>query len=261
MQRVPKIISPARLYTAIVMLLVVILLLIFHSPFLLWAVLGVAYLIGFYESYKLYNKQKAPILFIAFAVFSWLWIYYFEPFVGVFLIFICLASYQAYTKKGKITQALPFLYPTIPFIFLYLLYLEYSINAIIWLLFIVALSDSFAFFGGKILGGKLFVNSQFCATSPNKTKEGVLVGILIATLVGSFVGLGVCGYFQSLILSFIVSFASIFGDLYESFIKREAQVKDSGVIFPGHGGMLDRLDGYFFGGIVLYALLNVWKTL
>ena len=50
--------------------------------------------------------------------------------------------------------------------------------------------------------------------------------------------------------------AAIFGDLFESYLKREAGVKDSGTLFPGHGGMLDRLDGYLFGGVVMVILLR-----
>ena len=105
----------------------------------------------------------------------------------------------------------------------------------------------------------VFKNSAFCPTSPNKTKEGVLVGVGVATLIGTLVGLGVCGFFTSLVLTFITSFVSVFGDLYESYLKRTADVKDSGSIFPGHGGILDRLDGYFFAVIVLYMLLKIVK--
>lgn len=255
-------ISSSRLYTAIAMLLAIVMIILFHQPLLIWSVLGIAYMIGFYEAFKLYCKTPPTAIFFTFALGIWIWSYYFPPLLGVFLVWILFASYQAYTKKGTIWQLMPFIYPTIPFVFLYLLYLEYSIGAIVWLLFIVALSDTGAFFGGKLLGGTIFTQSGFCPTSPNKTKEGVLVGVLSATFIGAFVGLSVCeSFWQSFVFSFTASLASIFGDLYESYLKRNAEVKDSGSIFPGHGGMLDRLDGYFFGGVILYILLNLEVSL
>ena len=58
------------------------------------------------------------------------------------------------------------------------------------------------------------------------------------------------------IVSAFVSISSIFGDLFESSLKRKAGVKDSGDILPGHGGVLDRTDGYLFGAIVMLVLLR-----
>ena len=55
----------------------------------------------------------------------------------------------------------------------------------------------------------------------------------------------------------MVAFASIFGDLFESYLKREAGVKDSGDILPGHGGILDRIDGYIFGAPMMVITLRV----
>ncbi|WDL74655.1 phosphatidate cytidylyltransferase [Helicobacter winghamensis] len=261
-----KVLEPRRIYTALIMLIAIVIIVIFHSPILLWSVLGVAFLIGFYESCKLYNASKdssqsntPKLIFWVLAILVWVSVYLYESPIGAFVALVILGAYQSYTKRGNLEKMMPFIYPTIPFIFLYLLYLEYSINAIIWLLFTIGLTDSFAYIGGKMIGGKLFANSAFCPTSPNKTKEGVLVGVSVATIVGTLIGLGVCGFFTAFILTLLTSFASVFGDLYESFLKRQAGVKDSGTLFPGHGGILDRLDGYFFGGIILYALLGLVK--
>jgi len=53
-----------------------------------------------------------------------------------------------------------------------------------------------------------------------------------------------------------VAMSSVFGDLIESYLKRRADVKDSGNILPGHGGVLDRIDGYLFGSIIMLVLLR-----
>jgi phosphatidate cytidylyltransferase len=58
------------------------------------------------------------------------------------------------------------------------------------------------------------------------------------------------------VISFGVSIASIFGDLFESYLKRKANVKDSGNILPGHGGVLDRIDGYLFGAPLMWAIIQ-----
>ena len=63
-------------------------------------------------------------------------------------------------------------------------------------------------------------------------------------------------FFLALLISVATSVASVFGDLFESLLKREAGLKDSGNLFPGHGGMLDRLDGHLFGVVVMVILLR-----
>lgn len=273
-EQMPKakkpLVEPARLWSAGAMIIAVILVLAFHSPFVIWLVLGLACAVGFYEAYALFcstsqekmqNERKAPNAWewAAFGV-SWLGAFFWESLSGWLLVCLILASFTAYTKRGNLERFASFLYPLLPFLFLYFLYLEYSVNALLWLIFVVALADAMAYFGGKMFGGKFFADSAFCATSPNKTKEGVVCGVGAAVLVGSFVGLGVCDFALSFILSVCAAIAAVFGDLFESYLKREAGVKDSGKIFPGHGGMLDRMDGYFFGGVMLYLGLDIARV-
>jgi len=136
-----------------------------------------------------------------------------------------------------------------------MLYRDYGIDWMFWLLVIVATTDVGAFFVGKSVG-----KTQFSPTSPNKTLEGVIGGVAFATVAGT-----ITGYFMDLVPLFVALFVSlltavtaVFGDLFESYIKREAGVKDSGDIFPGHGGVLDRLDGYLFGAIMMTISLRAF---
>ena len=120
-----------------------------------------------------------------------------------------------------------------------------------WLVAIVAGADIGAYFVGKQIG-----KTKFCQTSPNKTLEGVFGGIVVASVLGMIFSPHYVGFMVAFFISFVVATASVFGDLFESYLKREADVKDSGDILPGHGGILDRSDGYLFGGIVLLVLLR-----
>ncbi|WP_297434606.1 phosphatidate cytidylyltransferase, partial [Sulfurimonas sp.] len=145
----------------------------------------------------------------------------------------------------------PFIYPTAGLLFIFSMYEEYGVLSLLWLLAVVALTDIGAYVVGKSIG-----KTPFCETSPNKTLEGVFGGVAVATFAGAFFGLYVVDFWTALIISFAVSATSIFGDLFESSLKRSAGVKDSGTLLPGHGGVLDRIDGYLFGGIVMLVLLR-----
>ncbi len=126
--------------------------------------------------------------------------------------------------------------------------------SLLWLLVVVAGADVGAYFVGRSIG-----KTKFCQTSPNKTIEGVIGGVVVAVILGSIFSIEIFGLVTALLISFVVAVASVFGDLFESYLKREANVKDSGNILPGHGGILDRTDGYLFAGIIMLVLLKAFS--
>jgi phosphatidate cytidylyltransferase len=124
--------------------------------------------------------------------------------------------------------------------------------SLLWLLVLVAGTDVGAYFVGRSIG-----KTQFSPTSPKKTLEGVIGGVFIAMGLGIIFAPSAYEIQTILFVSLVVSVGSVFGDLFESYLKREADVKDSGDILPGHGGILDRTDGYLFGGVLMYVLLKL----
>jgi len=117
--------------------------------------------------------------------------------------------------------------------------------SILWVFMIVWSADIGAYFVGRRFGAhKLAVR-----VSPGKTWEGVAGGVALAVLLGTVAGLeltplAALGFDWRgwLVAAALLAVVSVFGDLFESVLKRTAGVKDSGVLFPGHGGMLDRID-------------------
>ena len=122
---------------------------------------------------------------------------------------------------------------------------------VLLLLAIVMGNDTAAYFTGSAIGRRKLAP----LVSPGKTVEGTLGGLLGAVgmaLVIRSLGLPDLPVFHAVMLGLAVAVAATVGDLAESFFKRWAGVKDSGNLFPGHGGMLDRLDSLLFGAPVLY---------
>ncbi len=130
-------------------------------------------------------------------------------------------------------------------------------SAIVFLVVIAtALCDTGAYFGGRAFGKRPLARS----ISPAKTVEGLLIGILTGTAAAWLTGLYLdwLSGVDALILGLCVALAAPLGDLFESFVKRQAGVKDSGTIFGAHGGVLDRLDAIAFSIVAGYY---VWMAL
>ncbi len=116
------------------------------------------------------------------------------------------------------------------------------------------LTDTFAYFGGRMVGRHKLAPR----ISPNKTVEGLVIGVVGGTLAFWFAGLyqdWLTGI-NALVIGFCVAMTAPIGDLFESLIKRDLHIKDTGTLFGPHGGVLDRLDAVLFTVVVGYYLAN-----
>lgn len=133
--------------------------------------------------------------------------------------------------------------------------LPHGLGIVIDVLVGTFLGDTGAYFGGRLFGKRPLAPS----ISPNKTVEGLLIGMVCAVL-----GVWIAGRYQewlpgthAIVIGVGVALVAPLGDLFESFVKREARTKDSGGLFGAHGGALDRLDAVLFAVVVSYY---VWAA-
>ena len=141
---------------------------------------------------------------------------------------------------------------------LYLYELERSL--ILIAVMISVATDAFAFFAGKVLGR----NKIFPIISPNKTLEGTIGGIISSVVINplmiTLIFQNSLKTFDAIMLTlmiFICAVAAVFGDLLISSIKRQANLKDTGSLIPGHGGLLDRIDSHILCIPVFFVLYEV----
>ena len=116
-------------------------------------------------------------------------------------------------------------------------------------------ADSFAYLGGSLFGRHKLAP----VISPKKSWEGFFAGTLGSIVVWSilpFFTHNPYSFWVAIFVGTLVSVASLVGDLFESRLKREANVKDSGTLLPGHGGLLDRIDSILLVSLVMFSLLS-----
>lgn len=130
---------------------------------------------------------------------------------------------------------------------------EASPNWLVWLIMIVAVTDIFGYFAGRMIGGPKF----WPRVSPKKTWSGTVAGWVGALCVGlvalTFGSVGP----EILAISVAVSMASQLGDVAESAMKRHVGVKDSSNLLPGHGGVFDRFDGVLGASVFLLLVAQI----
>ena len=138
------------------------------------------------------------------------------------------------------------------FLLLEILFMSDGLNLFLYVVLLISTMDVFGYIGGKLIG-KIKIVPKI---SNGKTLEGTLIGLIftvtIASMIRDLVNLDI--YF-SMLVGFFIGVLSFLGDILESSVKRSVGVKDSGNLIPGHGGLMDRLDGYIVVLPVFYTFL------
>jgi phosphatidate cytidylyltransferase len=186
-------------------------------------------------------------------------------FVLVGILFVLLLFYLiAYShipdlSRDLMVNVLALLYiPLLLGHFVWLRYLSDGQWWVFWLLMVIMAGDTGAFYAGRTWGK----TKLYPEVSPGKTWAGVAGGMAAALIVGAAVGrwaLPSMSLMGLAMLALLLAVVGLLGDLFESMLKRQAQVKDASEILPGHGGMLDRLDSLLFAApLVVYSLDLRW---
>ena len=184
-----------------------------------------------------------------------------------FILFISILFFIACLEWFKMTKR----YDLKIFGLIFLLMSFYSVYLVrdkglfeFLMIFIICITTDI---GGYIFG-KIFKGPKLIEISPNKTYSGVVGALLMSVIVAYLFNIKYDNYFvenQSffsdqffLIIVFLISIVSQTGDLIISYFKRVSNIKDTGNLLPGHGGLLDRIDGMIFVFPFVYLILKIW---
>ncbi len=190
---------------------------------------------------------------------------YFSGLIVLFCVLIFFAELYQKSEKPFHQIAYTFLgliYTLIPFVFFMAIgFLHHDFNFHLPLGFILLLwtNDTFAYLSGRQFGR----NKLFEQHSPKKTWEGFIGGIIVAVIIAFIISQYFLqiSIFHWIIVSLIISIFGTMSDLVESMLKRSINVKDSGNILPGHGGLLDRFDGLLLAAPLVFIYLYLFSPL
>lgn len=215
-----------------------------------------------YEFYKMFgNRDIYPlkIISILFSIALFLIAYFRIDYLlpASLISIVIIISLEVFRKEKRnflnpVISIFGLLYITASFILLNSLIAvnQYKVNLVLYIIILIWVCDTFAYFGGKYFG-----KNKLSAISPKKTIEGSVIGLLftiIASLIFYFTANGKLSIADSIIIGILTGVFGQIGDLFESFIKRYNDVKDSSGIIPGHGGVLDRFDSIIFVSPLIY---------
>lgn len=247
-----------------------------HFYFLIFAI--AVGLISFYEFSEMVKKKNISVNIPLGILTVWILIinqyrFFVENFTLVLVFVFLVPLIELFRNKGSavqnigatlfgtfyigiFTSCLVFLrefYPYVGNLYVRGGYLIISVLATIWI------CDSAAYFGGLSLGK----HKLFQRVSPKKSWEGAIFGFVFAVLTmvaAHFIALDFLSLGEAIVIGIIVGTVGQVGDLVESLIKRDAGVKDSSSIIPGHGGIFDRFDSLLFSAPVIMIYLKYFAS-
>ena len=252
-----------RLLSTVLLSLIFVTLFILGNPvlpvFMIFIFLAVLYEFNIICNSKfvfvnLINVFVFPLLLLFFLLFEINVINIPLKYNNNYLIFILLALITNLFFYKIYTNIINFIISNLLIISFFslikILLIPNGLNIFLYLVLLVSVMDIFAYIGGNIFGVKKIAPT----ISNGKTIEGTLIGLFFSIFASFLIkDLIDINSLYAVILGFTVGLLSFFGDLLESFFKRRIGIKDSGKFIPGHGGLLDRFDGY----ILILPLFNL----
>lgn len=240
-------------------------------PFsVLAALLGVLAILEFTKICEGITEKSMPTFIldavgIVFLSFSWLW----YPLLGWICIYLCRMILELYTKSERPIRCLAIslmsqIYLGLPLAAMTFLGKYIGLHFILAIFLMIWINDTGAFIVGSLIGK----NRLFERISPKKSWEGFFGGLAFNLLAGWLFAIG-GGWFWDvkwnvitwLIFGAIVTIFSTWGDLVESLMKRSLNIKDSGNIIPGHGGILDRIDSLLLVMPAAFIFVIIYYTI
>ena len=259
-----------RVISGVMAIPIVLGIILYGHPGLFFFLIASIVLIAAHEYFSMIAKAGVSGFPVEGLVLSFLLLaigFFIPQFLMLFGIFIPLTLFVVWCFRGKnVHVALDSISYTLFGIlytaglggyFLLISNLEGGRQMIVFILLFVWAGDSAAFYVGRKLGERKLLE----VVSPNKTIVGAVanvMGTLIASLLASSLFFNEITLIHCLIVAFICGIIGQFGDLAESLIKRNCQVKDSGTLIPGHGGVLDRIDSLLYVGPAFYSYYQVF---
>ncbi len=183
----------------------------------------------------------------------------------LFIVLGLICLFEMWMLRKRKSKIIPFIYVLTPFFIVQLFGFsdrnyslkEFDPSPVLILFVLTWVFDSFAY----LIGTKFGKNRIMPKISPKKSWEGFFGGMVFTIVSIYFLNKFYDSFSMNflIILALIVPFTATAGDFIESYYKREAGVKDSGSLIPGHGGFLDRMDALMISIPVLYLLINIFK--